>query len=79
MDVATRRVEDVVSMVKGHIPNSSVVQDVGTDLVICLPEFDADGVSQRDKFPQLFQNLETQAGQLGLDSYGVSDTTLEEV
>ncbi len=62
-----------------HIPNHFVVQDVGTDLVICLPEFDSDGRPQRSKFPQLFEELETNMSQMNLDSYGVSDTTLEEV
>lgn len=79
MPLAGAETEDVSSVVKRHIPNSFAVQDVGSDLLICLPEFDGEGQSQRDKFSRLFQELETKMDQLGLDSYGVSDTTLEEV
>ena len=71
--------EDIGTLVSRYIPNCSVVQDVGSDLVICLPEFDSAGQQQRDKFPQLFTELESNMINLGLDSYGVSDTTLEEV
>jgi hypothetical protein len=52
---------------------------VGSDVVVCLPEFNEQGNSQRSNFPSLFQELESSMQQLGLDSYGVSDTTLEEV
>ena len=69
----------IENVLKRHIPNSFTVQDVGSDLVICLPEFNAEGSPQRSNFPALFNELESSMEQLGLDSYGVSDTTLEEV
>ena len=56
-----------------------MVQNVGSDVVFCLPEFDAAGLRQREKFPSLFDELDLNMEQLGVDSYGVSDTTLEEV
>ena len=56
-----------------------MVQNVGSDVVFCLPEFDAAGLRQREKFPHLFDELDLNMEQLGVDSYGVSDTTLEEV
>ena len=62
-----------------HIPNCSIVQDIGSDLVIGLPELDENGHDQRCKFPRLFEDLESNMDRLGLQSYGVSDTTLEEV
>ena len=55
------------------------MQDVGSDITVCLPEFNAEGNSQRSNFPALFHELESSMTQLNLDSYGVSDTTLEEV
>lgn len=64
---------------KRHIANGNMVQNVGSDVVFCLPEFDNGGLRQRDKFPLLFNELDSNMEQLGLDSYGVSDTTLEEV
>lgn len=71
--------EGIVNVVKQHIPNGSIVENVGSDIVFCLPEFDEAGVRQRDKFPLLFDELDSNMEQLRVDSYGVSDTTLEEV
>ena len=71
--------EGIVNMVKRYIPNGNIVENVGSDIVFCLPEFDETGVRQRDKFPLLFDELDLKMEQLRVDSYGVSDTTLEEV
>ena len=71
--------ERITRVVEEHIPNGKMVQDVGSDLVFCLPEFDEGGTRQREKFPALFDELDAKTNELGLDSYGVSDTTLEEV
>lgn len=62
-----------------HIPNHSFVEDVGSDLVVCLPEFNEEGLDQRSKFPALLEEIESKMDHYGLDSYGVSNTTLEEV
>lgn len=70
---------EIEHILKTHVPNAKVVQDVGTDIVFCLPEFDSDGNRQRENFPALFDELDAKLEDLGLDSYGVSDTTLEEV
>lgn len=71
--------DGIVSVVKQHIANGSIVENVGSDIVFCLPEFDEAGVRQRDKFPLLFDELDLKMEELRVDSYGVSDTTLEEV
>lgn len=69
----------IQEVLKRNIPNGYTVQNVGSDLVLCLPEFDEHGASQRHKFVLLFEELDSKMAELGLDSYGVSDTTLEEV
>ena len=69
----------IQEVLKRNIPNGYTVQNVGSDLVLCLPEFDEHGANQRHKFALLFEELDSKMVQLGLDSYGVSDTTLEEV
>jgi hypothetical protein len=69
----------IVNVVKQNIPNASIVENVGSDIVFCLPEFNETGVRQREKFPLLFDELDSKMEELGVDSYGVSDTTLEEV
>ena len=73
---ATERISRVV---KEHIPNGKMVLDVGSDVTFCLPEFDEGGTRQRENFPSLFDELDSKMDELGLDSYGVADTTLEEV
>jgi len=67
------------SVLKRNIPNGFTVQNVGSDLVLCLPEFDEHGVSQRHRFALLFQELDSRMDELALETYGVSDTTLEEI
>lgn len=69
----------IEQLVKEHVQNAKLVQNVGTDIVFCLPDFSSDGDRQRESFPALFDALDAKLETLGLDSYGVSDTTLEEV
>ena len=69
----------ITELLKRYVTNCFMVQNVGTDLVFCLPELNEHGTAQRDRFTSLFHDLESNMNQLGLDSYGVSDTTLEEV
>ncbi|KAK4029566.1 hypothetical protein OUZ56_022545 [Daphnia magna] len=76
MEIDTER---IVTLVKQHIPNATIVENVGSDIVFCLPEFDEAGLRQRNKFPHLFDELDLNMEQLRVDSYGVSDTTLEEI
>lgn len=71
--------EHVQAVLKQHVPNSSVILGMGSDLVVYLPTLDNDGLDQRGKVPQLLGDLESKMAQLGMESYGVSDTTLEEV
>jgi hypothetical protein len=71
--------DKIVNVVKQHIPNVNIVENVGSDIVFCLPEFDEAGIRQRDKFPILFDELDLKLEELRVDSYGINDTTLEEV
>jgi ATP-binding cassette subfamily A (ABC1) protein 1 len=81
-DLVSRRATEtdgIVNVVKRHIANGSSVENVGSDIVFCLPEFDEAGIRQRDKFPILFDELDSTMEELRVDSYGINDTTLEEV
>lgn len=62
-----------------QVSNHYIVQDSGTDLVVCLPERDSEGSDQRHKFPLLFEELESKMDDAFLHTYGVSDTSLEDV
>jgi hypothetical protein len=59
--------------VKTHIPDAAVIDTAGQDVSFLLP---AEEVA---KFETLFRELENSQNQLGIVSYGVSATTLEDV
>ena len=61
------------SLVRTHINDSSVLNDVGTEMSFQLP------FAESKKFPKLFEHLEVNQENLGVASYGVAVTTLEEV
>ncbi|XP_038048297.1 ATP-binding cassette sub-family A member 5-like [Patiria miniata] len=74
-------VDSITELITAQIPNGEVSRSHGMELAYTLP------LQASNKFPDLFQALEntskesgeTVAKQLGIQSYGVSMTTLEEV
>lgn len=68
-----------ISLISGlilkHVPNARMVEDLGHEITYVLPyESAKDGA-----FVDLFHDLDDHLADLGISSYGVSDTTLEEV
>jgi len=59
--------------IKLHIPQVQLESNVGAELSFVLPK------EESAKFEQLFANLEQDQDSLGISSFGVSVTTLEEV
>lgn len=58
-----------------HVPESRLVEDLGHEITYVLPYQSAkDGT-----FVELFHELDDRLTDLGISSYGISDTTLEEV
>eukprot|EP01138_Halocafeteria_seosinensis_P013541 gb/GECG01013830.1/.p1 GENE.gb/GECG01013830.1/~~gb/GECG01013830.1/.p1 ORF type:complete len:1624 (+),score=205.04 gb/GECG01013830.1/:1-4872(+) len=64
---------NVVSMVKEYIPEAEVNSEVGTELSIRLP------LHSSDQFPTILAKLDRNLHDFGLETYGLSATTLEEV
>ncbi|XP_018615172.1 ATP-binding cassette sub-family A member 1-like [Scleropages formosus] len=65
----------ISSMIFKHIPSARMVEDLGHELTYVLPyESAKDGA-----FVELFHELDDRLFDLGISSYGVSDTTLEEI
>lgn len=68
-----------VSLVSGlilrHIPAARLVEDLGHELTYILPY----SAAKDGAFVELFKDLDLKLPDLGISSYGVSDTTLEEV
>lgn len=63
----------VEALVQRFVPQADMVSDVGAELTLLLPK-DSCAV-----FPAMFHALEQQQTALGVDSYGMSMTTMEEV
>uniref|UniRef100_A0A7N6BQX4 ABC transporter domain-containing protein n=1 Tax=Anabas testudineus TaxID=64144 RepID=A0A7N6BQX4_ANATE len=58
-----------------HVPEARLVEDLGHELTYVLPYQSAkDGA-----FVELFHELDDRLTDLGISSYGISDTTLEEI
>ena len=64
------RVEQIV---KSFVPEAEQVTDVGAELSFILPS------SSTPSFPNLFDKIEANKADLGIQSFGVSITTMEEV
>lgn len=65
----------VSSFIKKHIPTAQLVEHVGSELTYVLPT----EAAKEGKFQDMFEDLDRNLGKLRVGSYGVSDTTLEEV
>jgi len=62
------------ALAKQHVPEASVIQAVGKDVVISLPNRD-----DINSITQLIAALEHDKQVFGIDSFGISDTPLEDV
>ncbi|NWR58998.1 ABCA1 protein, partial [Bucorvus abyssinicus] len=68
-------VAQLSALIQKLVPGSRLVEDIGHEVLFVLPYSGAkDGA-----FGDLFRELDAHLGELGISSYGISDTTLEEV
>ncbi|XP_030636239.1 phospholipid-transporting ATPase ABCA1 [Chanos chanos] len=68
-------VAEVSSLVRRHVPESVFLEAIGQELTYILPYSGA----KNGSFAGLFKELDLQKEQLGITSYGISDTSLEEI
>uniref|UniRef100_H3GK29 ABC transporter domain-containing protein n=1 Tax=Phytophthora ramorum TaxID=164328 RepID=H3GK29_PHYRM len=61
------------SLVTSRVPTAKVLSNVGAEIAFQLP------LDSTTSFPLLFEELDEKMGELGVLSYGISVTTLEEV
>lgn len=67
--------DTVTSFIKKHIPTAQLVEHVGSELTYVLPT----EAAKQGKFQDMFDDLDKNLGRLRVGTYGISDTTLEEV
>lgn len=65
----------VGQLVQRHVPGAVFLESIGQEITYILPY----GGARDGTFALLFQELDLAMADLGLTSYGISDTTLEEV
>ena len=66
-------VTPITRLIQTHIPNAKLDTSGGTELAYSLPN------EETSRFEALFADIEDDQHQLGIDSYGASITTMEEV
>lgn len=65
----------ISSLIFKHVPAARMVENLGHELIYVLPY----GAAKDGAFVELFKDMDNRLPDLGISSYGVSDTTLEEV
>uniref|UniRef100_A0A3P9NX15 ATP-binding cassette, sub-family A (ABC1), member 4a n=1 Tax=Poecilia reticulata TaxID=8081 RepID=A0A3P9NX15_POERE len=67
--------ESITALVHHHVPQARLIEAIGQELTFLLPNRDF----QPRAYASLFRELEETLVDIGLSSFGVSDTSLEEV
>lgn len=70
-------VERILAFTKCLIPNATLVEDYGNEIVLALPQHSPDG--NFHDYATFFRCLDANLNALGFGSYGLTSTTLEEV
>uniref|UniRef100_A0A8B9KM95 ABC transporter domain-containing protein n=1 Tax=Astyanax mexicanus TaxID=7994 RepID=A0A8B9KM95_ASTMX len=68
-------VADLSALVRRHVPEAVFLEVLGQELVYILPYTG----SKDGSFASLFKELDLEKERLGISSYGISDTSLEEI
>uniref|UniRef100_A0A8C5BGX3 ATP-binding cassette, sub-family A (ABC1), member 4b n=1 Tax=Gadus morhua TaxID=8049 RepID=A0A8C5BGX3_GADMO len=71
----TRRLGIAVRLIHHHVPEAKLIESIGQELTYLLP---SKGFKHR-AYASLFRELEETLGDMGLSSFGISDTSLEEI
>jgi ATP-binding cassette, subfamily A (ABC1), member 3 len=66
-------VSKITNTIEQYIPNANLDTYAGTEISYSLPNEDS------SRFEALFLDIETNKTKLGIDSYGASRTSMEEV
>ncbi|XP_062844042.1 retinal-specific phospholipid-transporting ATPase ABCA4 isoform X2 [Trichomycterus rosablanca] len=69
------KVENITNLIHHHVPEAKLIEMIGQELTYLLPN---KGFKHRS-YASLFRELEETLGDMGLSSFGISDTSLEEI
>ncbi|XP_054835573.1 phospholipid-transporting ATPase ABCA7 [Eublepharis macularius] len=65
----------LTALIQKLVPGSRLAEDIGQEVLYILPYNGA----KEGMFGDLFQELDSRLGEFGISSYGISDTSLEEI
>ncbi|KAE8610555.1 hypothetical protein XENTR_v10012168 [Xenopus tropicalis] len=68
-------VSGLTELIHHHVPEAKLLESIGQELIYLLPSKDF----KFRAYASLFRELEETLGDLGLSSFGISDTPLEEI
>lgn len=68
-------VDSITTLIHHHVPEAKLIETIGQELTYLLPN---KGFKHR-AYASLFRELEEMLADMGLSSFGISDTSLEEV
>ncbi|XP_053549107.1 retinal-specific phospholipid-transporting ATPase ABCA4 [Bombina bombina] len=68
-------VAGITELIHHHVPEAKLIESIGQELIYILPGKDF----KYRAYASLFRELEETLGDLGLSSFGISDTPLEEI
>ncbi|XP_075472553.1 retinal-specific phospholipid-transporting ATPase ABCA4 isoform X2 [Ascaphus truei] len=68
-------VSGLTELIHHHVPEAKLLESIGQELVYLLPSKDF----KYRAYASLFRELEETQGDLGMSSFGISDTPLEEI
>ncbi|XP_007428699.1 ATP-binding cassette sub-family A member 1 [Python bivittatus] len=74
-DTPTIDVSAISNLIMKHVPEARLVEDIGHELTYVLP-YEA---AREGAFVELFHEIDDRLSDLGISSYGISETTLEEI
>ncbi|XP_066471023.1 phospholipid-transporting ATPase ABCA1 [Tiliqua scincoides] len=74
-DNLTIDVSAISNLIMKHVPEARLVEDIGHELTYVLP-YEA---AREGAFVELFHEIDDRLSDLGISSYGISETTLEEI
>ncbi|NXX85150.1 ABCA1 protein, partial [Urocolius indicus] len=74
-DTLTIDVSAISNLITKHVSEARLVEDIGHELTYVLPY----KAAKEGAFVELFHEIDDRLSDLGISSYGISETTLEEI
>ncbi|XP_051789234.1 retinal-specific phospholipid-transporting ATPase ABCA4 isoform X1 [Erpetoichthys calabaricus] len=68
-------IDSITSLIHHHVPEAKLIEMIGQEITFLLPNKDF----KHRAYASLFRELEETLSDLGLSSFGISDTSLEEI